>query len=141
MTHAGMVHALRELHRVLKPGGLLIDLRPAKEHRRVGIRRGRKWRELGALSETFEDDEASDYAIARVLEEGLFRRDQQTRFDCAREMDTLEDFGDWLEEFRSSKPEWRNLGEDIAIQLRNEMRPGHKIVVWGPLTLGVLRKE
>ena len=141
MTHTGMVHALRELHRVLKPGGLLIDLRPAKEHRRVGIRRGRKWRELGVLTETFEDDEAADFAVGQVVAEGLFRRIKQSKFDCAREMDSLEDFRDWLEEFPSSKLDWKNLGEDLRTQLNNEFQPGDKIVVKEPLMLRLLHNE
>ena len=32
-----MVHALTEAHRVLKPSGLLIDMRPAAKHRRAGL--------------------------------------------------------------------------------------------------------
>jgi SAM-dependent methyltransferase len=94
-----MVHALREAHRVLRPGGILVDLRPAAKHRRVGLGKGRRWRQVGVMRESFEEDRAADRAVAEVLRAGLFRRGARTEFLVDREMDSLEDFRTWLKEY------------------------------------------
>jgi SAM-dependent methyltransferase len=78
-----MVHALRQAHRVLKPGGLLIDLLPAPAHRRVGIVSGGHYRRLGTTRETLDLDRAAERAVRRV---GLFRLETGVRFDCRRVM-------------------------------------------------------
>ncbi len=46
-----MVHALREAHRVLKPDGLLLDLRPGPVHRRVGIEVYGHYEQLAIMGE------------------------------------------------------------------------------------------
>src|SRR5215510_13314825 len=68
-----MGHALREAHRVLKPGGLLIDLRPAPAHRRVGIVSGGRYRRLGTTRESLDPDHAAGRALRRIRRTGLFR--------------------------------------------------------------------
>src|SRR5258708_34087586 len=70
-----MVHALQEARRVLKPGGILIELRPAPIHRRVWITRGGGDQLLGAMSEVLDDDRAANQAVAEVLRSGLFTRE------------------------------------------------------------------
>ena len=94
-----MVHALKEAHRVLKPNGLLIDLRPAPAHRRVGLGEGRRWRAVGALHEVLDDEYAADVAVARMIREGYFRREQRLRFQVDRVMDTIDEIRDWLGDF------------------------------------------
>jgi len=91
-----MVHALHEAHRVLKPHGTLIDLRPAPKHRRVGLSDGRHWQLVGVMREKFVDDIAANRAVARVLREGLYQRESQIDFDLDRVMDTIADFRVWL---------------------------------------------
>ncbi|HZP97258.1 MAG TPA: hypothetical protein VFC31_13145 [Candidatus Limnocylindria bacterium] len=72
-----MVDALHEIHRVLRPGGLLIDARPdsrrlaAVDH--LGGARPRTVGTVNTSRETLVDDHTSDRAIARVKREGLFR--------------------------------------------------------------------
>ena len=94
-----MVHALREAHRVLKPDGLAIDLRPAAKHRRVGLGAGQRWKLIGVMRESFDDDWAANRAVARVLREGLFWPETIAEFSLDRVMDGMKDFRTWLAEF------------------------------------------
>src|SRR5258708_38050854 len=82
-----MVHALQEARRVLKPGGILIELRPAPIHRRVWITSGGGDQLLGAMSEVLDDDRAANQAVAEVLRSGLFTREWrvQRRCDCLQD--------------------------------------------------------
>lgn len=129
-----MVHALREARRVLKPNGLLIDLRPAAVHRKVGILQRGRWRQLGVMRESLDDDRAANRAVLRLLKEGILERESRAQFDCLRVMDTLDEFRDFLE--TSMSQEW--LLERVANALSKQK--GVKIVVRGPLRMQVLRK-
>ena len=137
-----MVHALREAHRVLRPGGLLIDLRPAAKHRRVGLGEGRGWRLTGVMRETFDEDRAADGAVARVLRDGLFRLEARAKFPLDRVMDRMEDFRTWVSEFGQRRAlashEW--LVRRLERALATRRRPA-RIVGRGPMTLQVLRRD
>src|SRR5258706_942898 len=136
-----MVHALYEAHRVLKPNGVLLDLRPTATHRRVGLGKGASWESVGVMRERFDDDHAADHAVAQVLRDGLYKRQSQTRFDLDRVMDTMEDFRTWLNEF----VQMGNLASHESLIKRveaakNKQRAQTKITVRGPLKLGVMKK-
>ena len=68
-----MVDALHEAHRVLRPGGLLIDARPDSRRPAGVLHGGRTVGTLGTTRDTLVDDRAADRAIARVKRERLFR--------------------------------------------------------------------
>ena len=136
-----MVHALLEAHRVLKPNGLLLDLRPAAVHRRVGVTQDDGYRLLWVMRETFEDDRAADLAVAQVVREEQFKVERRVRFPCYRVMDTLDEFQEWLADFVN-----RNLLQSHDWLVRRLERtletspPKTGIVVSAPLVLRVLRK-
>ena len=137
-----MVHALHECHRVLRPEGALIDLRPAAVHRQVGIETAGRFRRLAVMRERFTEERAADRAVARVVREGLFTVDARRRFPCDRTMDTVPEFEEWLAiAIRLSKwPRHEWLVRLLAGRLQ-ALGAGARIVVRGPMDLAVLRKR
>ncbi len=136
-----MVHALQDAHRVLKPGGILIDLRPAPAHRRIGLGEGRRWRLVGALHEILDDDYAADAAIAQLVREKHLRPERNLRFRIDRVMDTMDDIREFIDEFHERRhlPTHAPLLEELERQ-RARLRKPARITVRGPMKLGVLRK-
>jgi SAM-dependent methyltransferase len=136
-----MVHALEEAHRVLKPDGILIDLRPAPAHRQLGLGVGRRWQRVGSLHEILDDDHAADAAVATVVRRGMFRPEKRTRFMLDRVLDSAQEVRDFIVEFdqrRDNSPHERLVarlerqhGDDI------EKR---KVSIRGPMHLAVFSK-
>jgi hypothetical protein len=64
-----MVHALREIQRVLAPDGILIDLRPLDERWPVEVTSRRETRRIGRLldsEQAIASDDASNEAMKRM---------------------------------------------------------------------------
>jgi hypothetical protein len=79
-----MVDALVEIHRVLAPGGILVDARPDSRVAAYAERRKpRGFQRFGVVKTNrleIANDQASDRAIARVVRKGLFKRRRGGRF-------------------------------------------------------------
>jgi SAM-dependent methyltransferase len=79
-----MVDALVEIHRVLAPGGILVDARPDSRVPAYAERRKpRGFQRFGVVKTSrleLANDRASDQAITRVVLEGLFKRRRSGRF-------------------------------------------------------------
>ena len=77
-----MVHALEEIHRLLQPGGYLIDIHPARVVTQIEVRRGGVVTFCEPVSgETFEDIGWAEDALAQVTRDGLFTVEQADEFD------------------------------------------------------------
>jgi hypothetical protein len=79
-----MVDALAEIHRVLAPGGTLVDARPDSRVLAYAERRkARGFQRFGVVKTNrleLANDRASDRAVARVVNEGLFQSRRRGRF-------------------------------------------------------------
>lgn len=108
-----MVHALREIRRVLVPGGILIDLRPITEEWQVEVFSAREIRETGhvtGMAVGIEDDNAANESMKRAETNGWFARESEMFFPIHYVWDTPSEMEEWIAD------EWENvvqLGEDV----------------------------
>ena len=79
-----MVDALGEIHRVLAPGGTVVDARPdSRVPAYAERRRPRGFQRFGVVKTSrleSANDRASDRAVARMVREGLFMRRRSGHF-------------------------------------------------------------
>ena len=77
-----MVHALRETCRVLRPGGLLIDLRPIVSHPAVDVLGDDQAAPAGRLDDSSDsaDAAACEEALRLVVEQGWLRPHETDAF-------------------------------------------------------------
>ena len=90
-----MVHALEEIHRLLKPGGELIDIHPVAEHSSIEIHQNGKIDLVGYLSvrQWCIDFEQADNALAEIVHRGLYRIEQKDLFDTLTHYDSAAEMG------------------------------------------------
>jgi hypothetical protein len=102
-----MVHALREIWRVLAPAGRLLDLRPRPQYRPLDVIHGRDVRVVETLAPTegfIADERASDAALRQVVDEGWFVPRRTSEFEFSY-------YWDSAEEMRTSmEANWRRRG-------------------------------
>src|SRR5512138_1058927 len=136
-----MVHALEETHRVLKPGGVLVDLRPAPAHRQIGTGAGRTWQPVATLREQLDDDYAANAAVDAVVRRGLFERGKRKRFLLDRVLDNVDELREFIAEFdqRRGHPSQVSLVARLERRHKRLPKPG-KVAVRGPMHLAILRK-
>ena len=101
---AGMVHALKEIHRVLKSGGTLIDLRPHYGNRAIEVDLSSATLHAGEIdsSRTESDKHAADSAIQQVVQDGLFKLEHDEIFELQSHLDTVDDLREMRKSFRQS---------------------------------------
>jgi hypothetical protein len=150
MAPEGMVHALTQIHRVLRPNGVLADIRPDRfpgsRHRVPQLpkvywaSRGRE-RLVGAAGKTPENlrkHRAAGRAMARVTQRRLFVLERSETFSFRyhfRSWRVLERFlsKEWVTTILSSSTRRR-------LQLAQSRSPDGNIVVVEVVCLNVLRK-
>ena len=111
-----MVHALEEIHRLVKPTGILIDIHPVAEASPTKIRQGEKIELVGNLSvqQWCSDYQQADEALAEIKQRGLFTVEREgmfnslTYYDSAAEMRT-----DWKEAIDKFARDAQSIDESV----------------------------
>ena len=95
-----MVHALEEIHRLLKPGGFLIDIHPVAEHSSIEIHQNGEIDLAGQLKvhQWCVDFEQADEALAEIVKRGMFTIERKGLFDTLTYYDSAEEMGTSLKE-------------------------------------------
>jgi len=100
-----MVHALKEIRRVLVRDGVLVDLRPLADRTRVEVSSRRETLQVGLVTqqpEDLADDEAANQAIADAVEQGWFTPEQEESFAYSYYWDSPSEMQAYVDE------EWAN---------------------------------
>lgn len=95
-----MVHALEEIHRLLKPNGALIDIHPVSEPSSIEIHQAEKIDLVGLLSVRqwcFEFEQA-DIALAKITQRGMFIMERNALFDLPTHYASAAELGTELKE-------------------------------------------
>ena len=109
-----MVHALKEVWRVLKPGGVLIDLRPISVDVPLFILTTTGWKSAGLPDQSPDriHDLAANRTIRNVVNNGLFIRLKQEYFTTKYYWKNLKELKSdvenyWKEDVIVSKEIWQ----------------------------------
>jgi hypothetical protein len=100
MEYGGMVHALEEIHRLLKPDGALIDIHPVSEPSLIEIHQAGNVDRVGLLSVRqwcFEFEQA-DIALAQIIQRGMFTVERNALFDLPTHYAAAAELGKDLKE-------------------------------------------
>jgi hypothetical protein len=100
MEYGGMVHALEEIHRLLKPAGRLFDIHPVSESMPVEIHRGGRIVPVGELSvrQWCMDFQQADDALTEITQRGLFIVEDEDVFDSPTYYGSVEEMRTALRE-------------------------------------------
>ena len=95
-----MVHALREIWRVLAPEGTLIDLRPLSARWPVEVVVGQQAAVAGLVDDSPGTplDKAANQSLEQAAREGLFTREREGSFKYLWYWDTPDEMKAYLEE-------------------------------------------
>jgi hypothetical protein len=139
-----MVHALDEIRRVLKPNGILIDLRPVQDHWSVEVASMQEIKVAGLLTDLpigKADDEAAFRAMREVESRGWFVREREEEFAFYYYWDTPYEMKEYIEEqwadfekleddvFKVAQSAWAIANAEARVRVREKML----ITRWGKL--------
>jgi hypothetical protein len=95
-----MVHALREIRRVLVPDGILIDLRPLQDRWPIEVASARETRATGQLQDLPQgpaDDTAANQSFAQAEVKGWFSREREEIFSYSYIWDSPSEMEEWID--------------------------------------------
>jgi hypothetical protein len=93
-----VVHALRQIHQGLTPGGILLDVHPEPVNSRIEVWQGDRVHELGEVDQDEDHREIEDARsrLELLIDEGLFGVEATDYFELREHHDSL---GSWREKW------------------------------------------
>lgn len=131
-----MVHALKEIHRVLEPGGILIDLRPVEENWHIEVYSSGGVQIAGRLSDMpigVADDKAAFKAMNEAESLGWFSKQKDGNFGFFYYWDTPSEMKEYIDEewedfekmdeelYRKTSSLWASANADARVRVRIKM--------------------
>jgi hypothetical protein len=116
------VHALRQIHRALVPGGLLVDMHPIPPSTRIEVR----GESLGELDDT-EFMGLVEATEAPLAETELFSFEEELEFDWLERFDTAEELIETV-----SSWEWSEIPAKVVERVREVEGP---VDIWERVVL------
>ena len=135
-----MVHVLRQIHKALKPDGVLLDVHPLPKAPPLEVWRGEDRTLVDYLDweHAIELIENARRVLNSVVDEGLFTRRARRFFDLH---ETFPSVDAWLEH-RREFDEQGAIRRDLLASARREMRkPGGTLVITERIRATVLGKQ
>jgi hypothetical protein len=95
-----MVHALRHAHKLLRPGGLLINVQDLPIPHVIEVHSAEVVTKAGWMMESndFNDERAALNALSQVVSEGNFQLEDEKDFGFKQHFDDVLEFQQWLAE-------------------------------------------
>lgn len=139
MHHEGMVHTLEETRRLLKPGGVLINILPVPEGYFIEVHHGGRIHFAERKRETLSEDVLrAQAAVKQVFDRGLFVIDQEIEFEFRTYGASVSEVRTYWEEQNAYEKEPR--AEDIlaredtlytqAGEILDELGEGAQVVIF-----------
>jgi hypothetical protein len=137
-----MVHALREVHRVLHADGVLIDFRPLHSGWRMDISIDDR---IILVEDGLDDapriprDESADRALEQVQSEGWFQRESLTQIEHLRGWYSMDD----LIDFWADKSPPLHFPDETLVRARAMLRDAGQdalVRIVHPIVIGFFRK-
>ena len=130
------MHALRQIHRSLRPDGVLLDLHPQPEQPRIEIWKHGLIEQLGPID--YEEDIA-DILNARALldqveRDGWYATQRHRFFELVSHFSSVEDWQahEWWDGYDTRVP------EELLIAARQRLAAGGEFVVREPIRASLL---
>jgi hypothetical protein len=120
MEHEGMVHALEQIHRLLKPAGTLIEIHPALELPFVEVKSTTEllFREDDPGFDSEDDLRSADEAVATVVGGGIFALQERRRFELRVHASSVRELRDHKAVVGAYDPEEK---EEALVRRQDEM--------------------
>jgi hypothetical protein len=120
MEHEGMVHALEQIHRLLRRAGTLIEIHPALEAPFVEVKSNGElsFREDDPGFDYEDDLRSADEVVAKVVGRGVFVLHGRRLFEMRTHASSVREFRDHLAVVGAYDPEEK---EEALVRRQDEM--------------------
>jgi hypothetical protein len=116
------VNALERMWAVLRPDGLLLDIRPAPQRPWVEVRRSESVATLGQIDDSYRFGtlQVADAAVQTLVDAGRFARDRDGVFTFVYHLDSVDA---WLE-YMSENWNSATIAADVIARAREALPSG-----------------